>query len=1077
MQFNINSQNLTQEQAHTLSQHLYNTIQEMHSKGEYDQILLLIAGSLVNGDIHRNIAVMNVFSIYLIRQKELTIDEILKKFSYDILKQFSNIFFNKAYMHAVLNNGFITQYVSIFRIIRRYPDIIDIPVQFENVVNQYLQIVEQTKGKKSEYTKNVLITSTLYLIQNKKDEAFKMLVKITDGEHYDFADLMNGDIPGMQNTFNSIFISPEECVDLFIEHIRNQNYIEETNIYETKKLSLWINPLLWSTLDVNKKLIDAGNMMLEAFEHALEHNLDEKAFFLHQSIAHILLNLSNDYEKYQEFENKVVYKFSKYCVNSMERWGITPTTQKYNHTKTRIGVLLNRSVWNSVNQVIYSELKKLKQTQPNIELFIYDIESVDRSLNDPKVVDKFRALVYKHYEFHKMLNQFDRQHLYEHFTKAKLIRDTIISDEIDVFIFTNAGAMSDYLVATRSAPVQIYWNHGYYVYNAPNTDERMEHGLNASYAKRKFTIFDNETSQNKEITIEAFLHETEIATEHEFKDEEALFAKIRKDAKLDGYDTIIGVPTRLVKLQSPEYIKMITEVLLENPKTKFLAMGGGNADDVLNLFREAGANMEQVAILAHQPPNAAKLIDIIPSTIEQRQGNTLIEHIQRKKPIVVANGLTFEYNPTKNIYIRYGAESDSEYIVDISTKQQYQQSLNSLIRNKTLRNEIAFLYNGLYFRDSINISKTYENLVEKQKLYIGINESLINMSEDIINMIEEVIAKFTNSSNQHGISVYLVTYGKNIKKAFNKIEKSRLIRVQSAEELYTRTHFILTTTTVHFNRNYTMLYLPLTPNSIINNYSIYNLFSSKYSDDKIPFIEPKSFLEYALKSILEEPYFVDLIKISYSAIQLFKDKKHLIDETFKKKEGKKIKDLNSIGLLSDMLLKHQDILSENLVELVKRKNFTLNIYVQHPMHQQDLEQLISERFTSIKNNIKIYNTKELISFMSNTDFLNMMESFALIWLVTKAITTAYAWYPPKPYIESEKSPKLSENNHVTEYLSKLLSNDNDILGKMCNDTKNYVKYMEEMIDKYVKDDKNLLITPPTVYKDMWDIIEQNIKKI
>ena len=269
-------------------------------------------------------------------------------------------------------------------------------------------------------------------------------------------------------------------------------------------------------------------------------------------------------EEIDKVASQAYEAFAKTC-------GVYGVGNRATHTangKICIAFLRDRLVPNSPYKVEYSLLHNLYNDEAfkaQYEVKIYTMKLLEKSDDDKQVIAAYEGLGI---EVVDVVSPFNAKGFYNsHLQKALALKDALHRDNVSILISPNNGyGISDFLLATRSAPLQIYYSHGNFVYDLSCVDARMTHICQG----------------NRHITHEGFdFYGVHVKLQERFynppldaKSQEKIHS-IR--AGFPKNVIVLGTIGRLMKLHSQEYWECVVEVMRSFPQTIYLACGGGNS--------------------------------------------------------------------------------------------------------------------------------------------------------------------------------------------------------------------------------------------------------------------------------------------------------------------------------------------------------------------------------------------------------------------------------------------------------------------------------------------------------------------
>ena len=380
-----------------------------------------------------------------------------------------------------------------------------------------------------------------------------------------------------------------------------------------------ILPLIWSNKNFynNKKWLNLFEDMTNALYKLIKKEDITKVMPLHFVIYHTYGNNIQTIEEWKNFNQKVEIPASKFYHKIGKNLNLPKIKKRISNKKKKIGFIFDRLVLNSPFMVMYSLIKKLSQISKEYEIYIYSLNYCDKDPEEQRIINALYPYVNKIFS-HNFENVY-----YDHLKKAIEIREEIIKDKIDYLITMASGYdINNFLITNRSAPKQIFWSHGNCAFDIPNIDKKISH-------------FEQECKEFKWEIFNVNMAEEFLIGSEESKQK----AKILKETLLNqfGKKTIfLGTIGRLIKLESEEYLKVISEIMKQNPNTVYLACGSGNQKKVEKLMKEVGIDLKRVVFTGQVDPHMfGWIIDIWLNTYPLPQGISQEEYHEKGHGIVI----------------------------------------------------------------------------------------------------------------------------------------------------------------------------------------------------------------------------------------------------------------------------------------------------------------------------------------------------------------------------------------------------------------------------------------------------------
>lgn len=289
-------------------------------------------------------------------------------------------------------------------------------------------------------------------------------------------------------------------------------------------------------------------------------------------------------------------------------------------TRQIIGILKDRIVGNSPYKVefsLFSNLLRDKSFASRFRLKIYNMALIEKSSDDEALRRELEGIGVEICDV--VLAQNTKGFYNSHLSKALLLWEAIRADGVRCLISPNNGyGISDFLLSVRVAPVQAYYSHGNFVYDIPSITHRLTHICNA---QRRIThcgfgfigvsVKMDTRFYNPPVDSRAL---------------QALRAQYPHDVK------ILGTIGRLVKLDSPQYLKSVLEIMRSFPQSVYLACGGGNEWAIREkIVREGGADLLHRFCFSGYVDSAlyGHIIDLWLDSFPLEQGESRIEYVAK----------------------------------------------------------------------------------------------------------------------------------------------------------------------------------------------------------------------------------------------------------------------------------------------------------------------------------------------------------------------------------------------------------------------------------------------------------------
>jgi len=488
-------------------------------------------------------------------------------------------------------------------------------------IKKYIQILNNSLSTSSTEEK-ILIIRVLFVLEfmMDKEEAIKnfiyrsLFLNIHEAKGFyelkDYIELMTKFI---------------EKVDLdFVFNILRDR-IKELSNYSSLELRSFFNWILHIIWNIKKYY---NNYEFISFYDNLKYLLDElmkqdrisDVMYVEFFTYHIMGNSFQNIDEWREFNQNVTKKtepFYKKYTNNL------PKCNPSKKPKKRIAFIKDRIVMNSPFMVEYSLFKSLMEDnkfRDNYELAVYSFNQFEKSDDDEKCI--------------KMLNdigvivinpvrEFKKDGYYnDHFKKALKMRETLIYDDVDIMIAGGVFPIVDFLYLSRTAPLQIYYSHGNCAFDIEGIDKRVSH-FNQECSEFKWNIINVPMAKE-------FL----VGTDGEKEVGNIIKAHYKEEF---GDDVVIlGTIGRLIKIDSDEYLEVVSKIMQENPNTIYLACGLGNTDNIKEKLKKYNIDEKRFLFLGMINPHIyGWVIDVWLNTFPLPQGNSQEEYHEKGHGIVI----------------------------------------------------------------------------------------------------------------------------------------------------------------------------------------------------------------------------------------------------------------------------------------------------------------------------------------------------------------------------------------------------------------------------------------------------------
>lgn len=438
--------------------------------------------------------------------------------------------------------------------------------EFEN----YIKTADNFLNKCEKITEKLFLIhlkTTCLIFNSKTDEAMEYYISSFALLNYmEIPDVIEY-LPFFQDYCKDISFDTyyDICKNLFEpSYYFSLSNLEQRNILNNNLLFFWN----FANVFVNKQNTKIYELMKIIFYQLIYKNEYSKAMHITLGMLHIFTNVKSDMGL---INNEIIKPLEKLYKSYLNNENLV-SHHKKRHKKKRIGFLKDRIAQNSPYKVEYSLIKALMSEEwfaNKYQIYIYSFSTIEKMfIDDEQSVQYLLNLGIKKISTPSLEQAKTEGFLYSYLKKALLIRNEIINDEIDILIdVIGSNPLAEFLFSTRSAKKQVYFSHGNEYYDIEDIDIKMSHCLPNTEFKLINIPMDNQfynpPIQQSDIDICRALYP--------------------KDA------FILGVITRLVKIDDDEYLKAVAEILNKNEKAIFLACGhGGDINRIKNKLENLG---------------------------------------------------------------------------------------------------------------------------------------------------------------------------------------------------------------------------------------------------------------------------------------------------------------------------------------------------------------------------------------------------------------------------------------------------------------------------------------------------------
>lgn len=435
----------------------------------------------------------------------------------------------------------------------------------------------------------------------------------------------------IRECFPKMGITMEEFLES-VQEILEPSYYLNLPILRARSILNWQLHCFWNVPNFfnHRSWLSLYPLWRDLFYHYLnasEVEYLDHAVYMQFFIYHMCGNSYTSQQQWKEFctqIDQIAHKRYEKFGKENGLFGLSKI-EKNKDSKIIIGILRDRIVENSPYKVEYSFLKQLLSSEKfrnQYQVKIYLMSLLEKSDNAQNIIQNYQQLGI---EIVDVGLEFNAKGFYNsHLQKALRLNEIIKKDEVEVLISPNNGyGISDFVLALRSAPKQIFWSHGNFVYDLPSIDSKITHicGNSTSITHEHCPFIGIPVVMDKRF-YNPFVPET-ILKQHRLKYPEN--------------KRILGTIGRLTKIDSLPYLEMIVSLMKEFPDTIYLACGSGNIEEIQNklksiLGREYQEFMQRFYFCGYVDSAVyGHLIDFWLDSFPMEQGESRIEYVAKGK--------------------------------------------------------------------------------------------------------------------------------------------------------------------------------------------------------------------------------------------------------------------------------------------------------------------------------------------------------------------------------------------------------------------------------------------------------------
>ncbi len=524
-----------------------------------------------------------------------------------------------------------------------------------------------------------------------------------------------GDMQVVFEYYNNVFLKVfdfglEEYVKIFKSIFDNDFYKLNTAAQKVILVFFFYTHILKT--HISSQYILFFKVLYNIFRRAKSLNNIELIAYLYLPMLFSFSNdINNNNPKRQKDFNKKVNKVIEKAV--LKNFKSEFKSEKKHEDKIKIGFMIERAVWHSVNQVNYGFLFSLKNTlkeiDKNIEIVILNLQYFEFLGGDSRVEEKFKSLGFEYINLHSTLN-IPNIPIYDIVDKSIKVRDFIRNLNLDVLIMSPISHFTHiFLLNSRVAKKQIYWSHGNCAVDVKGIDKRVSH-FEQSCKEFDWELIEFQMPQ-----------EVLVGTE-----EDKQKGKKLKKEMLEKYgkDTIIlGTIGRLIKIDNDEYLQTVSKIMKENPNTIYLACGSGDTKPTKEKFEKYDIDENRFIFTGHINPHVyGWVIDLMLDTFPERQGQSMAEFTAKGGECVILEQSLKEKG--KNPILEY-INSATKKIAWIRVRRKY----------KKVEFTKEDFWNFSLLKDHSELFLSYDKIMEEKN--VELLKKILKKFENIKILVDE----------------------------------------------------------------------------------------------------------------------------------------------------------------------------------------------------------------------------------------------------------------------------------------------------------------------------------------------------
>lgn len=404
----------------------------------------------------------------------------------------------------------------------------------------------------------------------------------------------------------------------------------------------------------NKSFLKIYEALYGVYREAVASGSAELILWLYSPLLYChnsVLIAQEDFARFNENIDKPLSNYIKDTLSSELNLKPCQNGLAVNSPVVKVGFLVERVLDYSLTNVLCALLNNLAaENLANYQFVIYDLNFRELGGSNAEAVAKLYATGFEYIDLHREIVG-SHEHFYSILDKVIKVREKIIRDGIHVLIATNGRPEVNFLFSTRTAPVQVFWTHGNYVFDCDGIDKRIVH-----YVSDDYKHYGHEFS--------AF----EIAPDYRSSNPEANQAQAMSLREKWPPNTIVlGSIGRLSKIDNAGYLDIVAKLLTVNADTVYVACGSGDQSELQAKIAKLGISDRFYFEGFVDPEIYAFVIDVYLDPFPNGGGESLQEYRARTE-----QGRVVCVNEEP---VRFFSNGMDTYLLKASTYIQYFRKL------------------------------------------------------------------------------------------------------------------------------------------------------------------------------------------------------------------------------------------------------------------------------------------------------------------------------------------------------------------------------------------------------------------